>query len=132
MTKRKAPQGSDYDVGYGKPPKAGQFKKGQPRPPRKDSTGEVLDFAALVAEELAVPIRFKDEDGKDRRLPKARVLAKRLVNEALKTGNAKHLKDFFPKSSAAEKVDYSDADLALIARFLRDRYGEGGGDGEIT
>lgn len=85
----------------------------------------MLDLAALIAEKLAVTISFKDEGGKDQRLPKAKVLAKRIVNEALKTGNPKHLRDFLPKAVAAANEDYSEADLVLIARALA-HLGRGG------
>lgn len=130
MTKRNGPKGTDYDVGYRKPPASGQFKKGQPRPPRKAKAAKNFDLAALVLEELAVPIRFKDETGKEQRMPKAKVLAKQLVNEALKSGNPKYLRDFLPKSSTLAENDYSEADLAMIARFLNERFGEGGVGGK--
>lgn len=129
MTKRKAPNaGREYEIGYGKPPKHGQFQKGQPRPPRK-AKDDVPDLRSLVAAELAVPISFRDEEGRQRRMSKAQVLAKQLVNEALKTGNPKHLRDFLPKESAAANDDFTEADLAIIARFLEEHRAKGGGDG---
>lgn len=131
MSKRSNPKSSgDYEVGYGKPPKAGQFKKGQPRPPRKPKPHELPDLKALVAAELAAPITFKDEEGRQQRMSKAQVLAKQLVNEALKTGNPKHLRDFLPKETAAANDDFSEADLALIARFLQQHGPNGGGHGD--
>jgi hypothetical protein len=130
MKKRKSSGERDYDVGYRKPPISSRFKKGQPRPPRKAKPAEKIDLSAFVLEELAVPISFKDETGRNQRLPKAKVLAKKLVNEALKTGNPKYLKDFLPKASTLAEDDYSEADLAMIARFLGEHVGEGGGGGE--
>ena len=130
MTKRKTPREGDYDVGYRKPPASSQFKKGQPRPPRKAKPAEKIDLSALVLEELAVPVSFRDETGREQRLPKAKVLARKLVNEALKSGNPKYLKDFLPKASAAAEEDYSEADLATIARFLSEHVAEGGAGGK--
>lgn len=130
MTKPKSLRSTDnYDVGYGKPPKSGQFKKGQLRPPRKPKQPELMDLAAFVAEELALPVTFVDEDGKEHRAPKGKYLAKKLVNDALKTGNPKHLKDFLPKTVVTANEDFSDADLALIARALA-HLGVGGADAD--
>lgn len=130
MTKRKSSEpAGNYDVGYRKPPKSGQFQKGQPRPPRKPKPPEIVDLAAFIAEELALPVTFKDEDGKEHRAPKGKYLAKKLVNDALKTGNPKHLKDFLPKTVVTANEDFSDADLALVARALA-HLGIGGGDAD--
>jgi hypothetical protein len=132
MTKPKSRRRSgDYEIGYGKPPTSGQFKKGQPRPPRKPKQPEQLDFGTFIVEELSLPVTFMDEDGKEHRAPKGKYLAKKLVNDALKTGNPKHLKDFLPKAVVVSNEDFSDADLALIARALA-HLGKKGVDGDDT
>ena len=48
---------SDYKVGYGRPPKETQFKKGQPsaNPRGRKKTG-TIDFAAFFDEPMTVPV----------------------------------------------------------------------------
>lgn len=130
MTKRKTPgDAGGYDVGYRKPPKTGQFKKGQSRPPRKPKQPQLVDFAGFILEELTERIRFNDEDGKELLAPKGKYLAKMVVNQALKTGNLKQLNPFLPKANVNATEDLSEADLALIARALA-KLGLGGGQGD--
>lgn len=78
MSKRK----SDYEVGYGKPPRATRFKPGQSGNPAGRSKGS-RNLATLVQEELsrAIPITI---DGRRQTQPKGRVLARLQVDKALK------------------------------------------------
>ena len=57
---------SDYKVGYGKPPKSGQFKRGKSGNPKgrpKGSQKLATDLAAELNEQITVR-----EDGKARRV----------------------------------------------------------------
>ncbi len=62
MTKNrdlKTGQGKAYDVGYGKPPKATQFKKGQTgnsggRPRKKETEG--IDVISVIEQPISVTI----------------------------------------------------------------------------
>ena len=70
-----------YNVGYGKPPKSGQFKpgksgnsKGRPKGSRKLAT----DLATELNEQITVR-----EDGRSRRVSKQRALIKSLMAKAL-------------------------------------------------
>jgi hypothetical protein len=72
-----------YSVGYGRPPKATQFKpgrsgnpKGRPKGPR--SIGAIL--RDVIAQRVPVA-----EGGKTRRLPALEVMLRRLVNEAMRS-----------------------------------------------
>jgi len=72
---------SDYKVGYRKPPKSGQFKRGKSgnlkgRP--KGSLKLATDLAAELNEQITVR-----EDGKARRVSKQRALIKSLMAKAL-------------------------------------------------
>ena len=122
---KKRPAG-DYEVGYGRPPPATQFKKGQPRPPRKAKDEKEPTLDDYIAEELKLPMRFQEE-GQERRMPKGKVLAKMAVNKAIKDGDLRRLRDHLPKRQAAAESEFSEADLELIARFLANwQAGEGG------
>jgi len=71
-----------YEVGFGKPPKSGQFKKGHSgnrkgRP--KGARGLKTDLKAELAERVSIT-----ENGKTRKLTKQQLLVKRLATSALK------------------------------------------------
>ena len=74
------------EVGYGKPPKASQFKPGQsgnpngrPRKPK--------DFDGILDRELSQTIRITDS-GESKTLTKREILVKTLINAALKGDRA--------------------------------------------
>jgi hypothetical protein len=78
MTKHKNP----YKIGYGKPPKATQFVKGQSGNPhgRKKGTKNLPAlFKELLAEEITVL-----EGGKEKRISSQEAIARRIRAEALK------------------------------------------------
>ena len=72
---------NEYKVGYGKPPKSGQFKRGNSGNPKGRPTGSrklATDLAAELNEQITVR-----EDGKPRRVSKQRALIKSLMAKAL-------------------------------------------------
>jgi hypothetical protein len=119
-----ASRSKDYKVGYGRPPKASQFKKGQPRPPRRGTPK--LDLAKCIEEELHSIMQFTDERGQHLKLPKMKVLAKQLVNTSIKKGDVRRLEGLLPKAEVQSQEQFSEADLAMIARFIAKLMPEGG------
>jgi hypothetical protein len=72
---------SEYKVGYAKPPKSGQFKRGKSGNPKGRPKGS-LKLATDLAAELNEQITVR-EDGKPRRVSKQRALIKSLMAKAL-------------------------------------------------
>jgi hypothetical protein len=76
-------ENGNYDVGYGKPPKSGQFKKGKSgnskgRP--KGARGLKADLKAELSEVVTIT-----ENGKSRKFSKQQLVIKQLMNKALKS-----------------------------------------------
>jgi hypothetical protein len=83
MAKRKGAASQDYEVGYGRPPKATQFAKGASgnpagRPKGSRTVGATLQD--ILQQKIAVT-----ENGKSKRLPVFEVMLRRLVNEAMRS-----------------------------------------------
>ena len=115
----------DYKVGYGRPPEATRFRKGQSRPPRRGTPK--LDLAKCIEEELHSTMQFTDEHGHPLELPKMKVLAKQLVNTSIKKGDVRRLEGLLPKAEVERQEQFTETDLAMIARFIKKMLGEGEG-----
>jgi hypothetical protein len=72
---------SEYKIGYAKPPKSGQFKRGKSGNPKGRPKGS-LKLATDLAAELNEQITVR-EDGRARRVSKQRALIKSLMAKAL-------------------------------------------------
>lgn len=79
MKKNKA---DSYEVGYGKPPKATQFKKGVSGNP-KGRSKRPLDFDQALLREAKTRVTL-NENGRRKRISKHDVVMKQLVNNAMK------------------------------------------------
>ncbi len=73
---------TDYEVGYKKPPKTGQFKPGQSGNPKGRPKGR-KDFKTDLTEELSEKLTIS-ESGKSKKISKQRALIKSLTAKALK------------------------------------------------
>jgi hypothetical protein len=69
-----------YEVGFGKPPRAMQFKPGQSGNPAGRPRG-AKNFATAIEQELDARVTVT-ENGRRRRISKREVIAKHLVNKA--------------------------------------------------
>jgi hypothetical protein len=89
MSNREPRPPSDYPVGYGRPPNAGQFKPGQSGNPRgrpKGSRSVAATLDEIVGEKVPVTL-----SGKARRIPADEAMLRRLLNDALR-GNPQAIK----------------------------------------
>jgi hypothetical protein len=81
------PDADNYEVGYGKPPKKHQFKKGEIANPRgRGAKRPLADDESLIAAILAEMEQSIDitEGSRSKRVRKTQVLAKSLMNKAMK------------------------------------------------
>jgi hypothetical protein len=74
---------ADDTVGYGRPPKATQFKKGKSGNPKGRPKGS-RPVGAVLQEILGQRIAVT-ENGKTRRLPALEVMLRRLANDAMRS-----------------------------------------------
>ncbi len=102
----------DYEVGYRKPPKSGQIKKGERRNPKGRPKGG-KNLKTDLLEELGEMLRVH-EGGREHRISKQRALIKTQVARAL-NGNdraAAKIIDLYLKVIGLDD-DAADADLPL-------------------
>jgi hypothetical protein len=120
MSKRAPVHG--YEVGYGKPPKATQFKTGQSGNPKGRPKG-TNNLKTDLVEELGEHITLS-EGGKSKRLSKQRALVKSLTARAIK-GDASAMRTLLnlmlkvldiAEGDEAE-LPLSEEELAILANF---------------
>jgi len=121
----------DYDVGYGRPPRRGQFQKGQSGNPA-GRRAEQDRFASVLHEELANEIVMKIGDKKVK-ASVMRGLTKLLINMALSgdkraiTELMRQINRYFPAVSEPEGADLppTEEDLMILDNFVRRKLTQG-------
>lgn len=114
---------STYSVGYGRPPKVTQFKKGKSGNPRGRPKGS-RSVGTLLQEILGQRIAVT-ENGRTRRIPALEVMLRRLANDAMRN-DAVALKtvlmmvDRYGEAPGSQiKLDEMlEEDRAILANFL--------------
>jgi hypothetical protein len=103
-------------VGYKKPPKNGQFKKGQSGNP-KGRPKKDTRIAALLRAELDGPITIR-ENGKEKIITKREALLKRLCQMALE-GDPAAMKQTFTlvQSKAGEEAQIEPAIFTIVGLY---------------
>ncbi|WP_052200730.1 DUF5681 domain-containing protein [Terriglobus sp. TAA 43] len=114
---------SDYEVGYGKPPRHSQFRRGQSgnpagRPPGRKNLATIV--RAVLHEEIIVT-----ENGKSRKATKVEIVIAQMVNGALK-GDQRAIRETIALKryvDALEEVDAvpteTESDAAIMASLKR-------------
>ena len=113
-----------YDVGYKKPPKPTQFKKGKSGNLKGRPKG-AISLKSVLDEELSAPMVVK-EQGKARKITRTEALVKRLISDAL-NGKPKamtdvlrlislHLPEESPNSES--ELPASETDKEILQKFL--------------
>lgn len=112
----------DYMVGYGKPPKSGQFKPGQSGNPKGRPKG-AKNFKTELEEELLEKIQIK-EQGRFLKVSKQRAMLKAMTARAVQgdaraaTVLANMIYRLLPGDDQIEEFeDLTDADKAILERF---------------
>ena len=94
-----------YEIGYKRPPKNGQFKKGRSGNPKGRPKGS-SNFMTLLEQELAQPI-VVNENGKKKTITRMQAMAKRMIADALQ-GDRKAqltLTEILRRAGQFEKTD---------------------------
>ena len=115
---------SEYEVGYGKPPKHSRFKAGQSGNPRGRPRGQPNLITDLM-KELSEQIRIREGE-RERSVTKQRAMLKALVAKSLKGDTrAAHLLIGLIAAQVAEAapaspdVPLTDTDQQILEDFLR-------------
>ncbi len=102
---------SDYEIGYGKPPRASQFKPGESGNPRGRPRGS-KNFSVLLEEELKQRVTI-NENGRRRRITKLAAIAKHMVNKSL-SGDSRLLQALLNEIRAGEaRADSAQSSINL-------------------
>ena len=132
----------DYEVGYGKPPKSGQFRKGRSGNPKGRPKGG-KNRAARISELLDEPV-VVNEGGRRRRISKRDAMLMALVAKALKGdvrafSKVEEIAERYLDSleSGAGTMPVSAGDRAIIEAYLErlkshEAVPPGGADDETT
>ncbi|WP_290844244.1 DUF5681 domain-containing protein [Henriciella sp.] len=113
----------DYQIGYGKPPKSTQFKKGQSGNPKGRTKGS-KNFRTALTDELSQLVQFT-EDGHRKSATKLQVMLRNLTNKAAKGDPRsieqvlKQLQQMLPETREPKEEKLSPDQQNLLDDFVR-------------
>ncbi|WP_182481972.1 DUF5681 domain-containing protein [Henriciella algicola] len=113
----------DYQIGYGKPPKTTQFKKGQSGNPKGRTKGS-KNFRTALTDELSQIVQFT-EDGQRKSATKRQVMLRNLTNKAAKGDPRsieqvlKQLQQMLPETREPKEEKLSPDQQNLLDDFVR-------------
>jgi hypothetical protein len=113
---------ADEDVGYGKPPRASQFKAGQSGNPKGRPKGSKNE--ATILQELLQHKVMLNERGKTRKIILLEAILRKVADDCLK-GNTKSISFLLNRYQAAAagdtvQGDISEDDKVVMEAFLRE------------
>jgi len=117
---------NDYEVGYGKPPKNTQFKKGESGN-SKGRPSKTKNTLTILTAELDKTVVLK-ENGKEVKLTKRQAMLRHMVNKAVQ-GDSKAMFFVFNQLLQLDQKEelkaqvskmFLDEDQAILKRFLQE------------
>jgi hypothetical protein len=135
MTKRPGSKPIDYEVGYGRPPKANQFQpgtSGNPRGRRKGSRSVGAVLQSILSQRLTVA-----ERGRTRRVTRLEIMLLQLANDAAR-GDPRAMKLLLelndrygqPTDGGVQSEELSAEDLEILAAYSPQAVAPRGDQGE--
>jgi hypothetical protein len=103
---------TSYNIGYGKPPKTGQFVKGQSGNPAGRPKGS-KDLNSIIQQESRKLVRVNGPNG-SRSITKIRATVIQLVNKSLQ-GDFRAMRDFLTLTRMSEQVERIDPPSPILA-----------------
>lgn len=100
------PKNDNYEVGYGKPPKSGQFVKGKSGNPKGRPKGS-KNLASIVLQESRKPVQMKGPRG-FRKVTKLEAIVTQLGNKSAQ-GELRATNMFIPMVERAEEANNAES-----------------------
>lgn len=111
--------GDDYEIGFGKPPKSGQFKKGQSGNPKGRPKG-TKNTLSLIEQILNEKVSIR-EGGMQKEVTKTEAMVMRMAQKAM-DGDIKAMERLL---MYAEKIDKRNDKYEVISDYIYRRICEG-------